>query len=346
MITGSEIRISVVIPLYNKENSIRKTIDSVLSQTFTDFELIIVNDGSTDNSFKVVSEYCNSKIRLFCKENGGVSSARNFGIIKARYDYIAFLDADDYWDSIYLQQMSLLISKYPSAVMLYCPYKQIGKKGYHKSNKILNKKEEYNGLIPLFKFSPKNWPSSSSTIIKKTAKILFFDESLLKGEDIDFWIRIALQGEVAYINTPMAYYNLAAENRAMSIRTDKHTSLIWNLHKYQDNEMIKPDLTIYLDRIRIARIEDFLSGDSIEIDQIDSLINDLSFKYYNLFWKLLRLTPYRLRTPIFKAKNLFHKLIRHIHIVKIYILTRSKNALHSHNKPLVSRMPTGKTTTT
>jgi len=314
MIEGSEIRISVIIPLYNKEISICKTIESVLSQTFTDFELIIVNDGSTDNSFKVVSQYSNSKIRIFSKENGGVSSARNFGILKARYIYIAFLDADDYWDSIYLEQMSLLICKYPSAIMLYCPFKFIDKNGNHHSNKILNKKDDYNGLIPIFKFSPKNWPSSSSTIIKKTDEILFFDERLLKGEDIDFWIRTALQGDVAYINTPMAYYNLAAENRAMSIRTDKNKSLIWNLYKYKDIEMVKPDLRIYLDRWRIARIEDFLSGDSIEVNEIDGLIEDLGFKYYNLFWKLLKLMPCRLRTPIFKSKKLLQKVIKYMYI--------------------------------
>lgn len=311
MIDRSEIRISVVIPLYNKEISIRKTIESVLSQTFNDFELIIVNDGSTDNSFKVVSQYSNSKIRLFSKENGGVSSARNFGIRKANYKYIAFLDADDYWDSIYLEQMSLLISKYPSAIMFYCPYKCIDRKGNLHSNKILNKEEEYNGIIPIFKFSPKNWPSSSSTIIKRTDEILFFDESMLKGEDIDFWIRKALQGDVAYLNTPMAYYNLAAENRAMSIRTYKNKSLIWNLYKYKDIEMVKPDLTIYLDRMRIAHIEDFLSGYSIEINEIDTLIKDLSFKYYNIFWKLLKLMPSRLRTPIFKFKKLLHKAIKY-----------------------------------
>lgn len=327
MMESLEIKISVVIPLYNKEKSIGKTIESVLSQTFTEFELIIVNDGSTDSSFKVASQYCNSKIKIFSKENGGVSSARNFGISKARYCYIAFLDADDYWDNIYLKHMSWLICKYPSAIMFYCPFKQLEKKGYYKSNKFLNKKEGYNGLIPVFKLPPKNWPSSSSTIIRKTNNSLFFDEKLLKGEDLDFWIRMALQGEVAYINTPMAYYNLTAENRAMSIKTDKKKSLIWNLYKYKDDEMVKPDLRIYLDRIRIARIEDFLCGDAIEVDEIDTLIKDLSFNYYSLFWKVLTLMPYRLRYPLFKLKKLFHKLIKFVST--IYTLDKANNTAYS-----------------
>lgn len=331
MIEGSKIKISVIIPLYNKEISISKTIDSVLSQSFTDFELVIVNDGSTDESLRVVRQYCNPKVRIFSKRNGGVSSARNFGISKARYEYVAFLDADDHWDNNYLHQMSLLINKYPSAIMFYCPFKSIDKKGNHKSSVILDKSDAFNGLIPIFKFPPRHWPSSSSTIIKKTDETLFFNEQLMKGEDLDYWIRTALRGEVAYINTPMAYYNLSAENRAMSLKTEKSRSLVWNLAKYKDDEVINPDLRVYLDRIRIARIEDFLCGEKIEIEEIDSLIDDLRFTYNNLFWKLLKFVPSWLQGPVFKIQKRLRKVFLYPRSSagnnKIFLLSKSKNSV-------------------
>lgn len=89
--------ISVVIPLYNKDKQIAKTLYSVLKQTYPNFEVIVVNDGSTDNSLSEVSKISDSRIRLICQENKGVSAARNRGIQEAKSDYIAFLDADDEW---------------------------------------------------------------------------------------------------------------------------------------------------------------------------------------------------------------------------------------------------------
>ena len=88
---------SVVIPLYNKENHIQKTLNCVLSQSFTNFEIIIINDGSTDNSLKKAEDIKDSRIFLYSIKNQGVSNARNYGIKKANSDYICFLDADDFW---------------------------------------------------------------------------------------------------------------------------------------------------------------------------------------------------------------------------------------------------------
>lgn len=94
----NDIAFSIVIPLYNKEKSITTTINSVLNQTCGDFELIIVNDGSTDTSLEIVQSIKDERIRIINQKNGGVSSARNQGIIEAKFDWIAFLDADDLWE--------------------------------------------------------------------------------------------------------------------------------------------------------------------------------------------------------------------------------------------------------
>src|SRR6056300_1045134 len=94
---------SVVIPLYNKEKFIEDTLKSVLNQTFNDFEVIIVNDGSSDNSLSIVEQFKSEKIRLFTNKNRGLSYTRNFGIKKAKSQYIGFLDADDLWENDFLE---------------------------------------------------------------------------------------------------------------------------------------------------------------------------------------------------------------------------------------------------
>lgn len=95
--------ISVVIPLYNKEKQIANTLHSVLRQTFQNFEIVVVNDGSTDNSVQEVEKVNDIRIRIVHQNNAGVSAARNKGIEEARYDIIAFLDADDEWKAEYLE---------------------------------------------------------------------------------------------------------------------------------------------------------------------------------------------------------------------------------------------------
>ena len=90
---------SIIIPLYNKADYIAETLKSVLNQTYCDYEVIVVNDSSTDNSLEVASSFQDERIHIYTKENEGVSAARNYGIMHAKYDYIAFLDADDWWEN-------------------------------------------------------------------------------------------------------------------------------------------------------------------------------------------------------------------------------------------------------
>lgn len=106
---------SIIIPLYNKADYIAETLKSVLNQTYCDYEVIVVNDSSTDNSLEVASSFQDERIHIYTKENEGVSAARNYGIMHAKYDYIAFLDADDIWESDYLECQKKLIEIYPDA---------------------------------------------------------------------------------------------------------------------------------------------------------------------------------------------------------------------------------------
>lgn len=115
---------SVVIPLYNKQNYIKETIKSVLNQTFQDFEIVIVNDGSKDDSVKVVESIQDDRIKLVHQENSGVSVARNMGIKEANAKYIAFLDADDLWLPEFLQTIYELIQNFPDAGLYATAYKK------------------------------------------------------------------------------------------------------------------------------------------------------------------------------------------------------------------------------
>ena len=114
--------ISVVIPLYNKERQIAHTLRSVFAQTFQDFEVVIVDDGSTDGSVAEVEKFTDSRIRLIRQVNAGVAAARNRGIEEAQGELIAFLDADDEWKPEYLATQYHLYQKYPECSVYACNY--------------------------------------------------------------------------------------------------------------------------------------------------------------------------------------------------------------------------------
>ena len=132
--------ISVVIPLYNKAHTIVNTLGSILGQTFDDFEVIIVNDGSTDNGVEVIQNYTqDSRIRIVEQKNQGVSVARNVGVKESKYNYISFLDGDDYWDEKYLENVFLAIKNYPNAGM----YITGRRAGCYVNNKLKLDKEKH-----------------------------------------------------------------------------------------------------------------------------------------------------------------------------------------------------------
>lgn len=186
--------ISVVIPLYNKEKSIAQTLESVLAQTYTDFEIIVVDDGSTDNSFEVVRSAIqplthSSHIRLISKDNGGVSSARNRGIQEAKGEYIALLDGDDQWDKEYLTEQVKMINDFPKAAMWGINFAELNQ------GKLIRKLETglpdgYRGYVENYFQMPTRVSDlfcSSSVVIRKDVfeRVGMFDERLRYSEDID-----------------------------------------------------------------------------------------------------------------------------------------------------------------
>lgn len=210
--------ITVVIPLYNKERSILDTVHSVLAQTYEDFELIIVNDGSKDNSLKVVQSIQDARVIIVDKENGGVSSARNAGILAAKNNYIAFLDGDDIWHPEHLEILA--------GSMMMLDNEEIGGIGssFYKSNSkqfdaSKFKKENAAVVEDYFDFMASPVPRfNSSTLMVKKDKVLetgLFDEQLKYGEDVDFWYRLFSVYKLIFNSTITTIYFVGAENRSV-----------------------------------------------------------------------------------------------------------------------------------
>lgn len=229
---------SVVIPLYNKEISIYNTISSVLSQTIQNFELLVVNDSSTDRSREVVAGIKDKRISIIDKVNGGVSSARNVGINAAKYEYIALLDGDDFWEPDFLEVIHELIKEYPDAGAYTTGYLcKYGGKTIH--SLAVDEK----GIIKNFFKTMHHYPvmHSSSVCIKKSTflKVGMFDERISFGEDYEMWNRLGRYSTIAASPLTKAWYNNDTENRAMAKIPvpGKHWTYYINTDKIDSEEM-------------------------------------------------------------------------------------------------------------
>lgn len=224
--------ISIVIPLYNKAQTIAETLQSVLDQTFHYYEVILVNDGSTDNSVEVVLNFLSGKgyqiveisddhiitqdgrFSIVCQVNGGVSRARNRGIKEAQYDYISFLDADDAWQPQYLQTIFGLIQKYGEQCDLFATqYRFHLENGQYSDLKLNNLHVTgQDGILGnYFEVASCSHPPiwSSNVVITKAALISIhgFPTGIHSGEDLLTWARLAARYSIAYSRLPLAIFN-------------------------------------------------------------------------------------------------------------------------------------------
>ncbi|WP_262966593.1 glycosyltransferase family 2 protein [Methylobacter psychrophilus] len=198
---------TVVIPTYNRAHFVTKAIDSVLSQTFADYEIIVVDDGSSDATKEKLKWY-EEKIRYIYQDNSGVSAARNTGIKSARGEWLAFLDSDDEWRVDYLGKQIKRVSDFPNITMQTANCHFIGLDGRTQSYFEINGSlAEFNGRDYLFLENPfcfivKHGPwQVGSTIIRRKAisGAGLFDTSLTLSEDFDLMARVALQGSFGMI---------------------------------------------------------------------------------------------------------------------------------------------------
>lgn len=184
----------------------------VLAQTFKKFELLVVDDGSTDQSVEKLREIEDSRLNIVQKINGGVSSARNYGIKKAKYNYVAFLDADDRWHENHLENIVMLIENFPDAEVFAANFELV----FSDEKKISLNKNIKTGYIDYFYlvYKKKKPIHSSAFAAKKIAfkEAGYFDEKMIMGEDIDMWRRFAKNCKIAYCSEISASYVQETEN--------------------------------------------------------------------------------------------------------------------------------------
>lgn len=204
--------ISIVIPLYNKAGSIARTLLSVQAQTFQDYEVVIVDDGSTDGSAGVVRSMDDSRIRLFSQTNAGVSAARNRAIAEARGEYIAFLDADDEWRPDYLALQMSVVKKYPQCDV-YATHYDIRSLGDNCSPAVVRHlpfQGEDGVLDNYFLVACCSNPPlfTSAILVRKTAiqAVGGFPVGVRSGEDLLTWARLAVRYRIAYSRRSLAIF--------------------------------------------------------------------------------------------------------------------------------------------
>ena len=245
---------SVIIPLYNKAKFIEETLQSVINQDFLDFEIIIVDDGSTDLSIDIVKQFKDSRIILIQQENKGVSVARNNGISIAKGQFIALIDADDFWYKNHLNVLKQQITQFPNAG-LYCNNYEIYLDKNTKRDANFNFNYGTDSLIvkDFFRGNIINsiaWTSAVAFSKDKFDAVGGFNINLDTSEDLDLWIKFALKYEVAFNPTiTMAYKYYIPDSL-----TKKETNLIRLnfINSYSKEEVNNAALKHYLDINRYA----------------------------------------------------------------------------------------------
>jgi glycosyltransferase, group 2 family len=293
---------SVIIPLYNKAPYVAKAIESVLGQTYRDFEVIVIDDGSTDQSLEVAKIFENKSITIVSQPNSGVSTARNNGVKLAKYPYICFLDADDWWHPTFLEEMKRLITDFSDAGIYGSGY-YIVKNGQERIAPIGVPQGFERGIIDYCEVYAKILCMPLTSISVAIPKHIFDEEEGFKsklkfGEDFDLWIRIALKHKVILVNKPLAYYNqdVDVNNRGVAVHKiySPENHYIFNLDYLYDNEKNNHRLKILLDKLRVYILlkyrmqKAFPKEYNAEIKKVDFSVQPLGVRlqYYLPVWFL------------------------------------------------------------
>ena len=203
-------KVSVIIPVYNGERYISEAIDSVLNQTYKDLEIIVVNDGSTDNTVEILKEY-DDKIRCKSQGNKGQASAINEGIKMAKGKYIAYLDADDVCLPERFENQVKYLEEHPNVGLVYSDCYQIDENG--KIQRII-KSQPHDNFVLL----QKNYVPRSAVMHKRECldEVGLFDERITGSDDWDMWIRISEKFEMGYIGKPLVKHRVHGGNISLT----------------------------------------------------------------------------------------------------------------------------------
>ncbi len=310
-------RFSVIIPLYNKAPYVGKTVESVLGQTFGDYELIIVDNGSNDGSHEIVAAFTDHRIKIVrLEENVGVSNARNKGVAMASAPIVTFLDADDWWEPTFLEEMAGLIERHPDAGIYGTGY-YIVKNGKKRLAPIGVDEGFAEGEINYCAVYAKTLCMPLTSITVAMPKAVFnetggFKPHLKLGEDFDLWIRIALKHKVVFLNKPLCNYNQDVDvtYRGTHHLRDPKEHMLWNLDYLETEEKTNADYKQLIDNLRTYSLLPYLltkqyrSAARQELAKVDwSRQPANTARLYRLPVGILRLRRFALLTGV-KIKKL------------------------------------------
>jgi glycosyltransferase involved in cell wall biosynthesis len=298
---------SIIIPLYNKESFIENTLKSVFSQAFTNYEIIIINDESTDKSEDIVLTFNDERIQIYSQKNQGASAARNLGIKKSKGNFIAFLDADDYWFPNHLETLGKLIKDCPQAGLYASRYiSKVSEKKFV-TNSFLDIAENFSGIIADFFYSSvvSRIALTSAVIVPKAVfdKTGFFNTSISSGQDLDLWTRIAILFPVAITGHITVEYN-AMDNSSLSKKNIGDKKLI-DFSVFQKEEATHPTLKAFLDVNRMDYALKFkISGNRKEAYQYYNAISKKNITLKN--WIIFHL-PRWVQIPLLRIKKRLYR---------------------------------------
>ena len=301
--------ISVVIPVYNKEKFIENTICSVLNQTLSDFELIIVDDSSTDKSLSIIDSIKDKRIKTYSIKNSGVSKSRNYGVEKSSSNLIAFLDADDLWKNNHLEQLYKLYLENPNCGMYAMSYiKNINFKSYKKSYFGLS---NFSGILEnFFTSSSVDCIASSSSVMIPLfvfKKINGFNENLKKREDTALWIKIALNYKIAFSTITTVEIVITEHGNHLS-KSHENPWYFFDLFKFQEQNNV--DLKKFLDLNRFSEAINFKLNK--EHNNFKIITKSINYRNLNFKQKILIKSPFRIL--LFLKKIQSYLLKKNIHI--------------------------------
>ena len=279
------IKFSVITTVYNQENYIKDCIESVINQTYSNLEFIIVDDGSTDNSYNICKEYAekDDRIKLIRKENGGVSSARNVGIADISGDYVLFLDGDDFYCLELLENCYNELQKENFDIITFGIYHcDENKEVYLEENKycLQDSIKNYSSLFNFFFTNIKRCSiiknqCYSANLIKQNGKVIGFNETIRYGEDILFCLKVtALAKSVSYIKYLGCYYRKNSYSFTLNAKMLERFNSLCEMEKDFYSFIIEKELTS-------------LTSNFAEIFWF---IFDLQmvFGYMDLYWKVTK----------------------------------------------------------
>lgn len=205
--------VSIVMPCFNGAAHLPTSVGSVLKQTSEDWELIVVDDGSTDNSFEWLESRTDPRLVVVRQPNQGVSAARNAGLGMARAEYVAFLDSDDTWSPDYLERMTTALNSNPDAVLAYCGWQNLGLSGGRGAPFVPPDYETPTKAETLF--AGCRWPIHAA-LTRREALLAArgFDQSLKNAEDYHLWLKVAVNAKIVLVPAVLAFYHFHGAEQA------------------------------------------------------------------------------------------------------------------------------------